>query len=242
MMKYLLRLGFVNSIIFLTCISVIGSILITIFMTIVLDHNFSTINFEFAVIVPLFIAPVLSYFYLGLLFQLEQLRSEAQLISITDDLTQAYTRRHFFKVANQELSRSIRHQLPLSLLLIDIDDFKRVNDVYGHLAGDKVLQEMSKICRDAIRLQDVFARYGGEEFILLLPQIEFEQAVAAARRIHGLVSDQRYWYDDQPIHVTISFGVTTLDQEEVTLDTLLKRVDAALYEAKHCGKNCIRVA
>lgn len=160
---------------------------------------------------------------------------------VTDPLTNLYNRRFFEKRAEEEVARSLRHQAPLTLLMVDIDHFKHVNDTYGHPTGDKVLQSVSKFLHDSVRQTDICGRYGGEEFILLLPNTPGRNAVFLADRLRAGVADIMYSGLGIPGDkaITISGGVATCPRDATNLDDLVRRADEALYEAKRAGRNCI---
>ncbi len=158
-------------------------------------------------------------------------------LSITDDLTQLYNSRFFYSKLNGEIARSLRYLHPLSLLLIDIDDFKKLNDRYGHLKGDDVLSAAGKILRDCIRETDSAYRYGGEEFTVILPETEFKDAMIIAERIKKKVATQVFYMSkNNALHITVSIGVCQLNSEE-EMNDFIKRADIAMYRAKQAGKN-----
>ena len=139
------------------------------------------------------------------------------------------------------LNESKRYRHALSIVIFDIDNFKKVNDNYGHLCGDAVLRELSLACRTILRKCDALARFGGEEFILLLPETDDASALQVANKLCQLVAEHVVEYKDAQIQVTISVGVTTYNPIMDTLDDLLNRADRALYQAKRLGKNRLEV-
>jgi diguanylate cyclase (GGDEF)-like protein len=166
------------------------------------------------------------------------LKEEAELQARTDYLTGLFNRRHFIELADHELARSVRYQRPLSLLMIDLDRFKAVNDTWGHSAGDTVLQEISRLIRDEVRDVDIIGRMGGEEFSALLVETEAEQAALVAQRLCGAVADAVIVSpQDVPLQVTISLGLTSLKGREINFERLLHEADMALYRAKQAGRN-----
>jgi diguanylate cyclase (GGDEF)-like protein len=163
-------------------------------------------------------------------------------LASVDELTEVYNRGYFFRQSTQELEKAQRKSYGLSLIILDIDFFKNVNDQYGHQAGDTVLQRISKICRKSIRSIDILGRYGGEEFIIFLPNTTLEDAVSVAQRIKQEIEAAEIPYGDNVIKVIASFGVTgTMMVRDETLDTFLKNADDALYKAKFDGRNRIQV-
>lgn len=160
-----------------------------------------------------------------------------ELIAATDALTGAYTRRYFDDVAARELARSARNLTSLSLVIFDIDHFKKINDSYGHLAGDKVLVTLSSLCQENIRSTDVYCRFGGEEFIIMMPETDLESAFHKTETLRKLVAEKPLVeFNELAIPVTFSAGVATWDGKE-TIEHLIERADKALYKAKQGGRN-----
>jgi diguanylate cyclase (GGDEF)-like protein len=170
--------------------------------------------------------------------ELKQLQNKLHELATHDALTRAYNRNHFEELAEKEWQRSLRHQHPLALILLDIDHFKKINDTYGHPAGDWVLIEFTNLCQRAIRTQDIFARWGGEEFIILLPETAGEDALQFAERLRNNLTETRIEIGGEKINMTCSLGVSARILPQDSFTSLLKRTDDALYEAKNCGRNC----
>ncbi len=157
---------------------------------------------------------------------------------IQDGLTGIANKRYFQEALRRELTRSQRHGRPLSLALFDIDHFKKINDTFGHLAGDAVLRELAGRIRGTIRADEAFARYGGEEFVLLMPESTPDEAVRFAERVRGIVAGEPFDVEGRRIPVTVSIGVAhTLGEAAVTPEELVGRADRKLYEAKAAGRN-----
>jgi diguanylate cyclase (GGDEF)-like protein len=153
---------------------------------------------------------------------------------VTDHLTGLYNRRYFMNRAGEEIQRSLRHQAPLSVLMVDIDHFKDFNDTYGHATGDRVLQTVARAMQDALRTSDICARHGGEEFAVLLPSTPGENAYFVAERVRRTLSGTRYTGLGLPpeVNITISVGVATCPRDATMLDELMEFADKALYRAK----------
>jgi diguanylate cyclase (GGDEF)-like protein len=162
---------------------------------------------------------------------------EIYRLTTMDGLTQIYNRRYFDEQLDREMSRSRRYERVLSLVLLDIDHFKQVNDQFGHLAGDSVLKQLASTVRTKIRREDVFARYGGEEFAILLPEVSLGGTRQLAEKVRRLVEKQRFEFDKQPIPVTISLGIVTLEPQYREAGDLVRAADEKLYEAKASGRN-----
>ncbi|NGZ28619.1 MAG: diguanylate cyclase [Magnetococcales bacterium] len=176
--------------------------------------------------------------------RLEEMEAElrrARTESLTDPLTGVLNRRAFDKYLEREYARVKRHQSPLSVVLFDLDHFKRINDTYGHPVGDKVLINVAEKATQSLRQADVIARYGGEEFILLLPDTNQEEAVRAAERIRESILKMRFRVRGELVTITSSFGVSTW-RGEMTPAILVESADQALYRAKQEGRNRVVVA
>ncbi len=158
-----------------------------------------------------------------------------------DPVTGAFNRRYFHVRLKEELERARRHQLPLALLILDIDDFKKVNDSQGHVAGDRALRDVAEILRRSLRVFDVCARFGGDEFALIMPGSSVRSAETVAARILELIEAHHLNAEDvRPVGVTVSIGLAMSSPDIDPLD-LIAQADLALYAAKRAGKNCVRV-
>jgi diguanylate cyclase (GGDEF)-like protein len=165
---------------------------------------------------------------------------ETQTQAITDSLTGIYNRRGLFKMGEFEFQRARRIQRPFSILMFDIDHFKKVNDTYGHAVGDQILQQLAQRCAKTSRATDLVGRYGGEEFIILLTETNLEAAKIIGERLRQSIQQTPFNTDTGEIIVTTSIGVTESLPTD-TLATLIKRADTALYKAKNAGRNCVVV-
>jgi diguanylate cyclase (GGDEF)-like protein len=164
-------------------------------------------------------------------------REIAAYLANIDPLTGSLTRRHFFSIAESEFLRYKRYRRPLSVLVLDADHFKNINDTYGHHAGDVVLKSMSLVVLEQKRAQDTFGRLGGEEFGLLLPETSLEQAKVVATRIQKAWERTPSNMDGNLIYSTVSVGVTEAFPDDKSFDNVLRRADRMLYKAKERGKN-----
>jgi len=171
-----------------------------------------------------------------------KIEAALQELAATDALTNLHNRRHFFDLAEQEFARAKRYQLHFSLLIIDLDNFKAVNDKLGHLYGDRVLQVVAKSIHQNSRDVDILGRYGGDEFVILLPETLSSFAQVYAKRLCQVVHTQLDELEEMTISVTLSIGIANFSYEEnITFDTLLDQADQALYEAKKAGKDQVAV-
>ncbi|MGM0441335.1 MAG: GGDEF domain-containing protein [Elusimicrobiota bacterium] len=162
---------------------------------------------------------------------------EAEKKAITDDLTQAYNRRYFMPRLQTEFGIARRAGDNLSLVILDIDDFKKINDTYGHPAGDNVLAEISGAIKKHLRKSDLLIRYGGEEFVILLPRTTKDKAVKTAERIRNVVEDIPFYWEGDSFNITVSLGVATFPEDADKSKDLLNIADKRLLEAKETGKN-----
>lgn len=158
-----------------------------------------------------------------------------KLLSNTDYLTKVYNRLKFLEIANTELKRSKRHNTAFSILMLDIDHFKNVNDTYGHNIGDEVLKEISRLVSNRVRETDVFARWGGEEFICLLSETSVGNALVVAESIRKIIE---YHHFHKVGHLTISIGIAD-NKNSHNIDEIIEKADMALYESKNNGRNMI---
>jgi diguanylate cyclase (GGDEF)-like protein len=170
-----------------------------------------------------------------------QLHSAVQHMAITDPLTEVYNRRGFFQLARQKVDSARQTGEPAAAIMIDIDFFKRINDAYGHDAGDFVLHELASRCRKVLQETDLVCRYGGEEFAILLPETGLARAREAANQVFQSITGTGMQTPSGEVMVTISVGIAVINETCDTLEQLLKRADQALYLAKAEGRNRVRV-
>lgn len=171
------------------------------------------------------------------------MEKELEALATTDPLTGAKNRRAFLSLFQREFSRSLRHGLTLALLMIDIDHFKRINDVFGHNTGDKVLKQLVSETNSIIRQNDILGRWGGEEFIVLLTDTDSHQALTVAERLRTRL-EQIEILDEigGPIKFTVSIGYTIFGNLDCLIDDLVKQADEALFVAKNAGRNKVVAA
>lgn len=169
--------------------------------------------------------------------------AQLERLSTTDELTQLRNRRFVDEVLEREVHRARRHRSALSILMLDLDHFKSINDSYGHPAGDAVLKETGRRIRDLLRRSDVAARYGGEEFIIVLALSDARAAWLAAERWRSAIGDEPFALPDgSHIEVTTSIGVATYHAGLASRRSFIAAADEALYDAKQAGRNCVSVA
>lgn len=162
---------------------------------------------------------------------------ELKRLATTDVLTEIYNRRFFMAAGSNELLRSQRYRHEFSIILMDIDHFKKINDTHGHDVGDEVLKAMTAGCAATLRENDIFARMGGEEFALMLPETGLAAALHVAERLREIVAALKVFVGAQVVHFTMSCGVSLYRHEDKAMEDVLKRADNALYLAKNGGRN-----
>jgi two-component system cell cycle response regulator len=173
--------------------------------------------------------------------ELVEKNQRLELLSITDGLTKLHNHRYFQDELARAFEESQRYQRPLSLAMIDIDFFKKVNDTYGHAVGDEVLKAISKRYADSVRSTDLVARYGGEEFAVMMPETELDDAVVFAEKIRALVEDTPIETQAGPIQATVSLGVSNVPYTKIhSSKELIVAADKALYRAKRNGRNQVQ--
>ncbi len=180
-------------------------------------------------------------FYSGIVRNItrrKQLEKELERLATTDKLTQAFNRTKFYEVIKKEMERAKRYFHPLSIVMFDIDHFKKINDTFGHAVGDSVLRTLTKIVRKNLRETDYLVRWGGEEFILIAPDTDLEKAIVLVERIRKEIESYKFNHAGP---VTVSFGIAEYKPDD-TEDALIKRADDAMYDAKRKGRNRVEVS
>lgn len=156
---------------------------------------------------------------------------------VYDGLTQVYNKRKFEEEMARELARAVRHERPLTLILFDIDHFKKVNDTRGHLCGDFILQQITQRTRTFLRPEQLFARVGGEEFVIACPETRLEGALELAERLRKDIAGTVFHYGDEPVRISCSFGVAALEPGVERMEALFEAADRAMYLSKNRGRN-----
>jgi len=236
------KIGKLNSLLLLTIVSTLVSIGISCSLRLSMGTYTGFRSLVYAMVIPLVMTPLFGYFFLNLLFELDEVKNQLTVLSLTDDLTGLYNRRYFLEQAEKELSRSQRYEHEFTLLSFDIDDFKSINDRYGHPAGDRVLSAVAEVCREESRESDVLARLGGDEFAVLIPELGQDCALKFTNRLKKLFSETEISYHGHRFHFTVSMGIVSWTPEITDLEAMLYLLDKALYVSKKNGKNRASVA
>lgn len=172
------------------------------------------------------------------LMQLDRSNRELQQLASTDALTHVYNRRHFFNNSNAEFARAKRYSRELSIIMLDLDEFKSVNDRYGHAAGDMALVALAECCRNVVRESDIVGRLGGEEFAICCPEADLDGAIVIAERIRIACEQTLLSFHEAKFCVTVSLGVTRMVAADNSIEEIMQRADKLLYQAKSAGRNC----
>jgi diguanylate cyclase (GGDEF)-like protein len=170
-----------------------------------------------------------------------QLFREVKDSSVKDTLTGCFTRSHAIDMIDAELRRARRSQTPVSIIMFDLDHFKDINDRYGHLAGDAVLNAIGKRIKEVLRGSDLKCRYGGEEFLVLLPETPLHGARRVAETLRREIAERPVPWAGEGLTITASFGLAQTMPGEVNVQAIISRADQALYRAKDDGRNCVRI-
>jgi len=196
------------------------------------------VNTSFGVLaLSVIIASIVGWRVYGIRNKLNQVNQELYLQAHTDFLTSAFNRRYYFSQLEMEMKRSLRYTRSLSLLMLDIDHFKKLNDKYGHISGDKVLVELVKVAKQNMRTHDLIARLGGEEFSILLPETKIADAETFAKHLQKTISQLIITSaDDEELNFTISIGISEY-QKDMDLDAWVHKTDKAMYQAKEAGRD-----
>jgi len=238
--RLVLRHGHSRSLLVLTALVLVAAVALAQLVISVLGHGDRVIAAASASLASLLLTPLFGSLLLRLVFELEATRKQLAELVIRDELTGISNRRHFMATLQREWELARRHSSIGTLLLIDADGFKRVNDTHGHLCGDAVLREVAKVIGASLRHVDLLARFGGEEFIVFLPHTDNFGALDVAERIRSRVQAAQVSWQGVQIAVTVSIGVAPIRRELPTLDWMIHEADTALYAAKAAGRNCVR--
>ncbi len=243
MVRHIEKIGRQNCSILITIIALALSQGITL-MTYAMTRTHITFSGRIASLVsPLLIAPLFSWWFIGILLKVRTMEQEMRCLATYDALTGVYNRNSFFPIGASILNVMRREKLPLTVLYADIDHFKKINDTFGHDAGDFVLKKVGEYFISNMRKSDIVGRVGGEEFVAVLPNTPIEDGMKIADKIRvGFEGLEMTYGDGTSIKITVSIGLSCdTDIRNIGIDELLKKADAALYNAKRNGRNRISV-
>jgi diguanylate cyclase (GGDEF)-like protein len=235
-----LRFGRWKACVVVTLIGMLASLAVSLVINLLIHRSSHElwVSLLMSAGIPALIAPPVTWLVISLLQDAERARRAAEWLSVTDPLTGAFNRRHFFVVGERRFAHALLAHEPVCVLLLDVDNFKAINDAHGHAAGDRVLIEVARACKASLRDADLLARYGGEEFVALLPATDLPQALLVAERVRASVAESYVVTDaGAAVQPTVSVGVAMLAGALRSFDGLLAQADSAMYEAKRGGKN-----
>lgn len=238
--QLIIRLGHGRTVCLITVVSIIGSVTVTALLMRAFGHPLDSMTLVISTLVPLVVASTVSWAVVNVLFRVHHLETEIRRVATYDMITGVMTRHAFFSAAETAHRIAMRNQSALSVNTIDIDDFKRINDTYGHAAGDCVLKHFGATLSQCARKSDIVGRTGGEEFVMVLPDTGLEGALHVAGKIRAATLDTPVDCGGQSVAFTVSIGAAEICHADATpLENLLKRSDQALYAAKRMGKNIV---
>jgi diguanylate cyclase (GGDEF)-like protein len=213
---------------------------LTAILDTLLKQNIEQTDLLISAIIPALISFPVVYTLLRLTYQLNVTENTLRELSQRDPLTGPHNRRYLFDFAQTKVERGRRYGSRLSVLMIDLDHFKNINDTYGHDVGDKVLREAARSCNEILRKIDVLGRYGGEEFVMILPETGLIDAVALGQRLRNRIELLEVYSGSTRVKVTASIGVASLSALDAGIESVLVRADEAMYQAKSSGRNQVR--
>jgi diguanylate cyclase (GGDEF)-like protein len=242
MIKLLAKIGRLGTVIIITLIAVVASLAITLAAVTLLNDQGNALHTEIAVMlaagIPLLVTPPIAWFLVDLLLRVHRAEQEMRSLASYDSLTGLPSRHAFFDNANNYVSLAQREKSPFSVMIIDLDHFKSINDRFGHPAGDAVLKLFADVVNSIARRSDIIGRVGGEEFAIVLPSTNTSEALEFSERLHHAINQAVLKYKDSAIRYTVSIGLSEFDTDsEDSIDDLLARADLALYQAKQSGRN-----
>lgn len=244
------KLGHLNTVIIITLLSIAFSVAFTravIFLTEAeADKGLSNgMSMFIAIAIPLLVTPMVSWALIGLILKIDRLEEEMRSLARIDFLTGLLSRQAFFNDFKSYITLSMREPIVFSVLVIDLDKFKDINDKYGHPAGDEILKDFSTRINTTIRKSDLVGRIGGEEFAIMLPDTTVDKAYQLSERLHSVIRESSVIYEDSPIKYTVSIGLvssSSFASEKIEcIENILKQADKALYQAKEKGRNCTAI-
>lgn len=237
------KLGRVKTVVALTLASVLASVLVTYILALLSQYIVEgPVRFDIfiavSILVPATVAPFFCWPLVSLVLKIDMLEAEMRRQVTYDELTSLYTRRALLQAAETYLELAEREQRVFSILVIDLDKFKAINDSYGHAAGDEVLRSFSQATEEVLRRSDIIGRTGGEEFAAVLPNTSKEEAYELGERLHSKIRNSSVQYEGESICYTVSMGIASSTVgTRANLEEMFKQADKALYMAKEANRN-----
>ena len=240
---WLLRIGMARAVLVLTAIGVVSSQIVTAAVVLALGGKAAALAYGLSIgtLVPALIAPLVTIFAVAMVYRLDAAQKALGRLASLDALTGVHNRGHFMREASELLGAAEAEDRPLGVILVDLDNFKAINDTHGHAAGDLVLTRAAAACAAALPPSALFARFGGEEFIVLLPQTGLADTTAVAERLRRAVAALRF--PELPdVRASLSGGVAERGDGGASLSEIINEADHRLYAAKHSGRDRIVAA
>jgi diguanylate cyclase (GGDEF)-like protein len=237
--RFIRRYGEINTVLVFT------ALLITLVIAIIVALGWwrhgavDSAALSMPVMLTALIGSVVLYHFIALISRLDRSEEKLRALSLMDDLTDVYNRRFFIEQIEKELAKAMRYGTVFSVLAVDIDHFKQINERHGHFAGDAVLQAAANTCMNNLRAMDIFARFSGEQFMFLIPEADKTDVATFAGKILKALVNTPVVYDHAEIQFTASIGVKICDSHSGSLESVLKAADDAVAEAKQRGRNCV---
>ena len=237
-LKNIIDIGHIKVVSLITLFSIVMSLIITISFLELFGDGAVFIGVLIAIVAPLIIAPVIGWYLVGLIIKSHQLEEAMRTLVTFDALTGVMTRRAFLAHCETVYQVAMRSQSTLAVIYIDMDDFKKINDTYGHAAGDEVLKSFGSVVNRCKRKSDLVGRIGGEEFSMVLHKTDADGALKFSNKIRAVAKSEAVTFEGQVIDYNMSIGVAVFDKANpLSLDQLMRRADSALYQAKALGKD-----
>lgn len=237
-LENIIDIGHIKVVSLITLFSIVMSLIITISFLEFFGDGAVFIGVLIAIVAPLIIAPVIGWYLVGLIIKSHQLEEAMRTLVTFDALTGVMTRRAFLAHCETVYQVAMRSQSTLAVIYIDMDDFKKINDTYGHAAGDEVLKSFGSVVNRCKRKSDLVGRIGGEEFSMVLHKTDADGALKFSNKIRAVAKSEAVTFEGQVIDYNMSIGVAVFDKANpLSLDQLMRRADSALYQAKALGKD-----
>jgi len=237
----MVRLGQIRTVLLITVISVLFSLLVYLFIIFLTNKALRFDGVLISLVIPTIVAPIISWYLIKFVFQIMALETKMRNLATNDSLTNLLTRQSFLNRIEPLYELAKRNQTSFAILYMDVDNFKSINDTYGHHIGDKVLHSLGEILQTNKRDSDLVGRLGGEEFAYALPEIDLDGAKYFSEKIRKIIENDIFKEEGIYINYTMSIGISLYSpKNKVTLEKLIAQADTALYDAKVNGKNCVK--
>ena len=233
MRNWLVRVGFAKALISAVVLAILISLMMTTLVVNLTGEGITLTAVLAAVVIPVLTAGLFGTIILRLVYELEEAEQRFRELATLDDLTGIKNRRYFLEIAERDLAIAKRYGVEFSILLIDLDEFKRVNDSYGHMVGDNFLKAVAQACNNELRKTDLLARLGGDEFIVLIPQSNYVDTDHYMERLKQKISEIQIVGDNLGIHITASIGAARYTGAIDSIDKLMSLADRAMYDSKN---------